>query len=187
MIKDIPLLVGQRVTLRPYSAGFSEDELARVYRWAQDPEVLALAGGVPLDMSYERFRDLFLDQLPRHNSSREQLFLILDEAGEAIGRAGLFGLGSRQHPNSGELGIVVGQRERWGQGYGREAVRLLTDFAFQGLGLDKVRLFTYPENTRARRAFEAAGFELVREIRRFSMDRGTHAELEMERRAPAGE
>jgi RimJ/RimL family protein N-acetyltransferase len=177
-------LVGQRLTLRPYVAGFNDEELARVYRWACDPAILDLAGGSPLNVSFERFRELFLEQLPRHNSGREQLFLILDEAGEAIGRVGLFGLGSRRQPRSAELGIVIGEADRWGQGYGREAVRLVTDFAFEALDLDKVTLFTYPDNLRARRAFEAAGFRPLREIRRFSFDRGSHLELEMERRSP---
>jgi RimJ/RimL family protein N-acetyltransferase len=186
MIGDSPRLVGQRVTLRPYSAGLSDTELARIYRWARDPAILALAGGTPVDLPFDRFRDLFVEQLPRHNSEREQLFLIVDEAGEAIGRAGLFGLGSRFHPATGELGIVLGEPQRWGQGYGREAVRLLTDFGFGALGLDRVTLFTYPDNLRARRAFEAAGFQLVREIKRFSLDRGTHTELEMELRAGDG-
>lgn len=183
MIGGSPQLVGERVTLRPYSAGLTEEDLARVYRWARDPAILALAGGAPVDLPFDRFRELFVEQLPRHNSDREQLFLIVDERGEAIGRAGLFGLGSRFHPATGELGIVLGEPQRWGQGYGREAVRLLTDFGFHSLGLERVTLYTYPDNERARRAFSAAGFRLVREIKRFSMDRGTHVELEMELRA----
>ena len=180
MIVGTPTLVGARVTLRPYSAGFSEAELARLYRWARDPGVLALAGGVPLDLPFEDFRDQFLAQAAYHNTGREQVFLILDEAGAAIGRAGLFALDQRPRRQRAELGIVVGESSHWGRGYGREAVGLLLRYGFTELGLRRITLYTYPDNQRARRAFEAAGFRYVRTLRRFSFERGTHDEHEME-------
>lgn len=182
MIVGGPPLVGQRVTLRPYCAGFSLAELARVYRWSSDPDVLALSGGQPLDISFDEFRLQFAEQAPRLNGAREQVFLILDEQGQAIGRAGLFGLDRRHQAGEAELGIVIGEHSHWGRGYGREAVGLLLDLGFDSLGLKRIRLYTYPENARAQRAFEAAGFRFVRAIRRFSFDRGTHTEHEMEAR-----
>jgi len=186
VIAAVPVLSGQRVTLRPYSAGFTDDELQRLYQWARNPEVIALAGGAALDLPFAPFRELFLNQLARHNSDREQLFLILDERGQAIGRVGLFKVGSRFTPRTAELGIVIGERDAWGRGYGRDAVCAVVGFAFRELGLDRVTLLTYPDNVRARRAFEAAGFRVTRELRRFSLERGSHIEMEMEiRAAPA--
>jgi RimJ/RimL family protein N-acetyltransferase len=186
VIAAAPILIGQRVTLRPYSAGFTDDELQRLYRWAQNPEVLALSGGAVVDMPFQQFREMFVAQLPRHNSEREQLFLILDEGGRAIGRVGLFGLGSRFRPRTAELGIVIGERDTWGHGYGRDAVRAVVGFGFDGLYLERITLFTYPDNLRARRAFEAAGFRVTRELRRFSFELGSHTELEMEIRPGPG-
>jgi len=167
----------RRVSLRPYVAGFSDAELRALYRWACDPELLRLTSGVPLDMSFKRFRSLFLSQLPKYNSEREQLFAVLDRGERLIGRVGLFGI----DPSGGsaELGILIGDPEDWGKGYGRAAVAAAVDLAFQELGLAAVILHTYPENLRAQRAFAAAGFRRVRELRRFSLDRGTHDELEM--------
>ncbi len=180
MIAELPTLVGRRTTLRPYSAGFTDAELRRIHGWATDPDVLALSGGTPLEMDFDEFQALFVEQLPRHNSEREQLFAVLDGDGRLIGRAGLFGLSRRPAATTAELGIVIGDRRRWGQGHGREAVRLLCGFGFRRLALDRITLYTYPENERARRAFEAVGFEVVRSVRRFSFDRGTHDELFME-------
>ena len=180
------MLAGGRVTLRPYFAGFTEPELERLYRWGHDAEVLRLAGGTPLDMPFEDFKDLFDAQLPRHNTAHEQLFAILDEAGALIGRTGLFAIDLRR--GSAELGIVIGERDHWGRGYGRDAVGALVDFGFGALGLERISLFTFPTNRRAQRAFEAAGFRGLRQLRRFSLERGTHTELEMEiRRTQAAE
>jgi RimJ/RimL family protein N-acetyltransferase len=170
-------LHGRRVSLRPYALGFSDDELARLREWACDPDVLLLAGGSPLDMSYERFRRVFRAQLPRRNTEREQQFAILDERGVMIGRTGLFWMGPGLE--RAELGIVIGEQDCWGRGYGRDAVGTLVDFGFEALALRTITLYTFPENRRAQRAFAAVGFRRVGEKDRFSLERGTHTEIEM--------
>lgn len=173
---DLPLS-HPTVALRPYRAGFSDAELVTLYRWACDSELLRLTSGVPLDMTFKRFRSLFLTQLPKYNSEREQLFAILDREGRLIGRVGLFGIDAVA--GTTELGILIGDPGDWGQGYGRAAAAAAVDLAFDELGLSAVILHTYPDNLRAQRAFAAVGFRTTREIRRFSLDRGTHDELEM--------
>lgn len=187
-----PTLRGDRVALRPYAGGFDEEELRVLFRWARDREILSLSGGIPIEMPYARFRDLFLAQLPRRNGGGEELYAVLDEHGRLIGRTGLFRIGGR--PRSAELGIVIGERDAWGRGYGRDAVRTLARHGLQahgagadpafGLGLDRIVLYTFPDNFRAQRSFAAAGFRRVRVIQRFTIDRGTHDEVEMEMRRP---
>jgi len=172
-----PTLRGAHVTLRPYGAGFSDDELRTLYGWARDDEVLALAGGLPLTLDFEHFKALFLAQLPRHNSPHEQLFVILDAEGELVGRAGLYRLDPPLH--RAELGIVIGRRDRWAQGIGRDTVRTLVRYGVEDLGLTRIVLFTYPSNERAQRAFAGAGFRKVRTVRRFSLEMGAHDVIEM--------
>lgn len=176
--QQVPTLFGALVTLRPYCVGFSEEELAELYHWARDPELLALSGGTPLEVSFPRFRDLFVTQLSRHNSAREQLFAVLNESGRLIGRTGLFGLDRRDRV--AELGIVIGDRAHWGRSYGRDAVSALVSFGFRELGLERIILYTYEDNLRAQKAFRAVGFRPVRQLSRFSFERGTHSEIEME-------
>jgi RimJ/RimL family protein N-acetyltransferase len=171
------LLAGTRVRLRPYAEGFSEAELRELYQWGCDEGLVRLAGGNTLDMPYPRFRDLFLRQLPTRNSNQQQLFAVLNESAEMIGRIGLFAFNESEA--TAELGVVIGDSRHWGQGYGREAVRLLTDHAFDDLGLLRVILFTFQDNERAQRAFAAAGFRMIKEVRKFSFDRGLHTEIEM--------
>ena len=177
-------LHGERVVLRPYAAGFSAEELRVLYRWARDDEILDLSGGMPIQMPFERFEMLFVDQLPRRNGGAEELFAVLDEGERLIGRAGLFRLGRASR--EAELGIVIGERDAWGRGYGRDAVRTLARHGLTRLGLTRVVLYTFPDNARAQRAFAAAGFRRVRALRRFTLDRGMHDEIEMELRAAEG-
>jgi RimJ/RimL family protein N-acetyltransferase len=178
MIAPTSLLIGDRVALRPYAAGFTEPELETLYTWGRDPDLLELSGGSPLDMTFERFREIFVAQLQRRGRAGEELFAILADSGEMIGRIGLFGLAAST--GSAELGIVIGERRLWGHGYGRDAVRTLSTYGFDTLRLRRIHLFTFVHNHRAQRAFEACGFRSVRRLRRFSFDKGIHTEIEME-------
>ena len=69
------------------------------------------------------------------------------------------------------FGILIGEKDCWGKGYGTEATRLTLDFGFNILGLHNVLLNVYAYNRRGVRAYEKAGFRLIgrrREARRLA-------------------
>lgn len=57
-----------------------------------------------------------------------------------------------------EFGIVIGEPDARGKGYGTEAARLVLDYAFTVLGLQNVMLRTAEFNLAGRRAYEKAGY-----------------------------
>jgi RimJ/RimL family protein N-acetyltransferase len=59
---------------------------------------------------------------------------------------------------SAVLGIVLGEKKHWGNGFGTDAVRLILGFAFRELNLHRVELDVYDYNVRAIRCYEKAGF-----------------------------
>lgn len=58
-----------------------------------------------------------------------------------------------------DIGLLIGDPSCWGKGYATEAIRILTDFAFEEIGLNRVAAGAYAENEGSWRAFEKAGFE----------------------------
>src|SRR3972149_1296532 len=58
----------------------------------------------------------------------------------------------------GGLGISIGRRDCWAQGYGTDAVAALVTYLFRETGLQRLYLHTLDWNKRAHRAFEKAGF-----------------------------
>jgi RimJ/RimL family protein N-acetyltransferase len=62
---------------------------------------------------------------------------------------------------SAMLGIFIGEKRYWGKGYGREAVQLLLDYAFNLLNLNSVMLGIFSFNERAIRCFREAGFKEI--------------------------
>lgn len=59
----------------------------------------------------------------------------------------------------GGLAIGIGRRDHWGQGYGKEALSLLLDFAFDELNLHRIQLTVFAYNQRAIRLYERLGFQ----------------------------
>ena len=56
------------------------------------------------------------------------------------------------------LGIVIGEKDLWGRGYGHRAVVQAVNHAFGVLGLDRITAEVFADNTRSVRLLEGAGF-----------------------------
>ena len=50
------------------------------------------------------------------------------------------------------LGLLIGEKDCWGQGHGTETTRLVVDYGFTALDLHSIRLSVYSYNARAIRA-----------------------------------
>jgi RimJ/RimL family protein N-acetyltransferase len=92
--------------------------------------------------------------------SNSHIFSILDlETDQTIGRCMFFNVDAVNR--TAMMGIVIGEKNRWDQGYGQEAVSLLLDYGFNLLNLNNVMLGTFSFNERAIRCYEKVGFELI--------------------------
>ncbi len=58
-----------------------------------------------------------------------------------------------------ELGIMIGDADYWGKGYGSDACQLVLDYARDTLNLRKVSLTVFSNNPAAIRLYEKLGFE----------------------------
>ncbi len=68
-------------------------------------------------------------------------------------------VGMRWKDRVGSLGIAIGEKEFWGKGFGTEAMRLLVDYSFETLNLQKVELEVHGFNERAFKCYEKVGFK----------------------------
>ena len=65
------------------------------------------------------------------------------------------------------LGIGLGDRACWGNGYGTDAIRVILRYAFTELNLVRVSLDVFEYNPRAIRCYEKAGFVHEGRLRKF--------------------
>ena len=59
------------------------------------------------------------------------------------------------------VGIMIGEPDARGRGFGTEAMRLLVDYIFTVLGLHSVMLMVFEYNGAGRRCYEKAGFREI--------------------------
>lgn len=146
-------LCGERLSLRPFGPG----DLARTRKWVADPEISRwiLPAWPLLPLSWDEW-------LHRVYTSPDSLhFAIVLKDGRHIGNCSLHSI--RWEEKVAEVGIVIGEKDCWGKGYGPEALRLLLRYAFHEIGLEKVVLHVHKENRRAIRAYKKVGFSEISE------------------------
>lgn len=64
-----------------------------------------------------------------------------------------------------KFGLMIGDKNYWGQGIGTEATKLMVNYAFDKMGLSRIKLTVHLENKPAVRIYEKVGFK-VDEIKR---------------------
>jgi diamine N-acetyltransferase len=127
-------------------------------RWINDPEVTA---GLLLyrPMSQADEEEWFSTMLNRPGD--EHPFVIEIREGEGwrmIGTCGFHGIDWRNRQS--EVGIMLGEKEVWNQGYGTEAMALILQYGFATLNLHRIHLQVLANNPRAIRSYEKCGFVL---------------------------
>ena len=148
------MLKSERIILR----GVRRDDLPKLCAFANDLEVEVHGGGdPPMPQSLERLQAEF-DQ-GAAKGGRDGTWFAIEADGKLIGQCGLHSFDTfRGTARNCELGIAIGDKEYWGRGYGREAIRLLLDYAFRYWNLHRVWLRTNSDNLRAIRCYLACGF-----------------------------
>ena len=66
----------------------------------------------------------------------------------------------------GNLGLMIGEKKYWDKGYGTEAVKLATEYAFHKLRLNKLLAGIYENNTGCYKAFLKAGYNEVGRLKK---------------------
>ncbi len=124
-------------------------------RWALDTEYWRLLANDPArPWSVQATRKLFEEDLEKSENFFFLIRTLTDD--RPIGMAELDGAQWTQ--GEAWLGIGLGERSFWGQGYGSDAARLIMRFGFEELNLHRISLTVFEYNPRAIRAYEKLGF-----------------------------
>jgi diamine N-acetyltransferase len=141
-------------------------ELLPLYqRWINDLGTTRTLDLPPQPMTIEKEQDWY-DQNSRAENSVP--FTIYErETLRPIGNTGLDGVDHRNR--TATFGIVIGEPDCRGKGYGTETTRLMLDFAFTALGLHNVMLMVFEFNPAGIRTYEKAGFREIGRRRKSRM------------------
>jgi RimJ/RimL family protein N-acetyltransferase len=161
------MIVGKKVRLRP----IERDDLPRFVEWFGDPEVRRhLLMYLPFSLAQEeRWFENLLGRLERQT---DVLLAIETADGVHIGNVGLHSIDWKNR--NAELGIAIGEKAYWGQGYGTDAIHTLLSLAFHEMNLHRVFLRVDTDNPRGIRCYEKVGFQREGTLRQVGFKDGAY-------------
>lgn len=146
------MIYGERVRLR----GAERSDLDKFVEWVNDPEVTA---GLTLflPMSSVDEEKWFENAMQRPQEEKPLVIDMKDGADwRIIGNSSFFDFD--WVARAAEVGIMIGDKTVWNQGYGAEVMTLLLRHGFGTLNQHRVFLRVYSGNKRAIRTHEKVGF-----------------------------
>jgi [ribosomal protein S5]-alanine N-acetyltransferase len=148
-------------------------DLEALYQQKNDPLVAQFLGGFSLGYS----RADLADWLEFHRQQKnEMLWTIADLQSDAcLGHVGLYKLDHRVR--SAEFAILLGAKDRWGKGIGRDVTRFVVDYGFTMLNLNRIELSVLEHNSRARRLYQSLGFREEGLLRQAQYKEGQYLNL----------
>ncbi len=154
------LLRGDKVRLTT----LSEDDLPTLAAWYEDAEFARLIDAVPaLPKALPDWREWLNESRKAHNGYVLAIRRLEDNV--LIGYLEIDDI--LWTHGTAWLGIGIGDRAHWGQGYGSEALQLALKFAFHELNLYRVQATVFDYNPRSQTMFKKAGFQQEGSFRDF--------------------
>jgi RimJ/RimL family protein N-acetyltransferase len=162
------MIYGERIRLR----GVEREDLPKFVEWLNDPEIIEnLVMVLPMSTAEE---DRWFEKLADRPPEERPLVIEMktEQGWRMIGNSDFHNIEWKNR--SAEVGIVIGDKSVWDQGYGTEAMRLLVRHGFGTLNLNRIYLRVYEPNKRAIRAYEKAGFLLEGRLRQARYKNGQY-------------
>jgi diamine N-acetyltransferase len=165
------MIYGERIRLR----AIEHDDLGLFVRWLNDPEVRAgLTVIFPLSMPDE---EKWFEKTLQAPIYEHPLVIEIQENDGwiPVGNCAYHAIDWRNR--SAEIGILIGEKRSWNQGYGTECLGLLLRYGFMELNLERIFLRVYENNPRAIRAYEKAGFVHEGRLRKAEFQDGVYHDV----------
>jgi RimJ/RimL family protein N-acetyltransferase len=158
------MLNGKLVSLR----AVEKEDAESVRDWLTDPELLHMLGARPIPLG-----NLDIDKLAEMFRLRDgRVLAILTRDRVLIGLAAVGNF--HEFNRTASIIVLIGDRSEWNRGYGADAVRTITRFAFEDLNLNCIEA-TIPEfNARALHMFKKVGFQTEGTLRHRFFGRGRY-------------
>lgn len=148
---------------------FEETDITKKVEWINDPDNNAfLHYDIPITVSGTK------KWFDSHRGDRNRFDAVIVVDDTPVGTIGLLNIDDKS--SKAEFYIAMGEKEYKGKGIAKQAGKLILQYAFQELGLNKVYLFTESENIPAQKLFESLGFLKEGYLRQDILSHGKYAD-----------
>jgi RimJ/RimL family protein N-acetyltransferase len=162
---NLDLLCGTKVQL----TALSKDDAATISGWSGDVGYLRLQD---TNLALPKSQAQIATDLEELAKSSNTIAFAIRTVGDGV-LIGTIGFYDIEWANQGAwLGMGIGERDAWDQGYGTEALNLALQYAFDELNLHRITLTVIAYNERAIVLYERAGFQREGVLREFGQRDG---------------
>ena len=134
--KPIINIIGEKVALGPYH----RDIIPLMAKWLNDFSVTLLSGDPLRPITRESIESNLEHELKETQRNRVDFMIYERSTMRLIGFVELRNINYRFR--TANFGILIGEKDCWGNGFGTEATILVLDYAFTILGLHNILLDT---------------------------------------------
>lgn len=164
------ILIGDKIALEP----FSENHLTENYvRWLNDPEVCRYNSHGAERYTLAKAKDYFREIQQSKNKLVFAICLLPER--RHVGNVSLY---ISTANNSGEIAILIGEKDVWGKGIGTEAYQILIDYAFHHFKLHRLFSGLAAENVPMKNIVAKLGFEKEGVLRDAFLKNGKYQDIE---------
>jgi len=122
------------------------------YYYKNDYEIANLLGG----FSYGYSKLDIVRWINNHSGRQDEIIWSIIFNDICIGHVALYKIDHRV--GSAEFGIIIGEKSSWGKGVGEICTRLVIDYGFSELNLNRIYLSVLASNERAINLYKKIGF-----------------------------
>ncbi len=143
---------GKLIKLRAYK----ESDIERAVEFINDEEVKKfLDSNIPFPIT--KWEEEEWVKSRKSNSEYTYDFAIEDlETGKYIGGCSINECNLKSRNCT--IGIMIGDKEYWGKGYGSDSLKVLIKFIFEEVNMNKIKLNVFSFNSRAIACYKKVGF-----------------------------
>jgi diamine N-acetyltransferase len=150
------LLSGKRIVLR----ALEREDVKLIHKWQNDEEVMRLARSQPDHVISVEALSAELDKQIKGEDPMVRRYGIEEKSSrKLIGWCSIRLSSWAGRYTSSEIGLAIGEKDRWQKGYGTEVTCLLLKECFQQLGLHRTGWWTYAENEGSIKLAKKMGFK----------------------------
>lgn len=168
------MIIGDQIRFR----AIEKEDLPYFVKWLNDPDVRSgLSLYLPLSLAEE---EKWFEEILKRDAHERPIAIEIQPDPNInkwvfVGNCGLFGIDWQNR--FAEVGIHIGEKDFWDQGFGTRAMNLILKHGFENLNLHRIWLRVFVDNPRAIRSYEKTGFTVEGKFREAQFKAGKYGDV----------
>lgn len=139
--------------------GFPKENYSKLLKWFQDLDVVRY---IVFGKKVSKFNKISDIEKFFEKNKDTKYFRVYTFKNILIGYICLYDIIPKKECG---IGIIIGEKEYWGKGFGREAMIQVMKYAIENLGIKKIVLTVCDLHEKAKKSYEKLGFETTKHIK----------------------